>query len=96
MFIAMEVIPVMDERIPIGTHVKYHGSCTDRHGEYRITAYSDFGVREHIFTPEVIAEHFPSGIAYDLWPIGVPHKFCERDKAIFFVRRESITPIEGS
>ena len=84
-----------DERIPVGTKVRYHGSVDYCHGEYNIIGYSNFDRRPAIFTPEVIAEHYPGGVAYELLPVGVPVKFGEiRNKAISFVRRESFTVIE--
>jgi hypothetical protein len=85
-----------DERIPVGTKVRYHGSHEYLHGEYTVLGYSDFADRSFIFTPEVIAEHYPDGFAYDIWPVGVPYKFGNvRDGyGLHFVRHKNLTVIE--
>ncbi len=43
---------------------------------------------------EEIALAYPDGVAYNLWPAGVPFRFGLRDRAIYFVRRRSITIVE--
>jgi hypothetical protein len=35
--------------------------------------------------------HYPDGVAYALWPAGVPHKFGNRHLSVYNVRRTSFT-----
>lgn len=66
----------------VGTQVQYHGSQTDMHGKYIVLA--------HQFVPT--SEYYPDGVAYELWPAGLPVKFGLRHNALYRVRRESISP----
>lgn len=88
MLTAMEL-----ERIPVGTVVRYHGSLKSLHGEYTVTAHSNFEDHAYYRRSEIRA-YYPDDEAYDLWPVGVPMKFGNRDKAIYFCRRASITVVE--
>jgi hypothetical protein len=82
----------MTERLPLGTLVEYTGS--HRNGRYVIRAYSDLSERKDL-PPEAVAEGYPDGIAYDLWPPGVPVKFGNRDQAVYFVRPANVTAVTG-
>lgn len=84
------------EPYKIGTVVRYRGSKEHMHGEYRVTGHGTPGRpgASEVYTVEELAGYYPDGVSYDLWPVGVPHKFGERDKALYYVRRESITPVE--
>ena len=33
--------------------------------------------------------YYPDGVAYDLWPLGVPRRFGNRDQGVYYVRRTS-------
>jgi hypothetical protein len=77
-----------DGPVPIGALIEYFGS--EGHGRYRITKHDspdDHPYRQ--FMPEDIAEFYPDGVAYELWPVGVPRKFGNRDRAVYYVRRKS-------
>jgi hypothetical protein len=76
------------DRVPVGARVRYHGSA-GRHGEYIIQGYNDLAGHHPKLPPEVEAEAYPDGIAYELWPVGVLMKFGNRDQAVYFVRRAS-------
>jgi hypothetical protein len=80
-------------KVPVGTRVRYHGSVRHLRGEYEVIGYSDLSTR-HDLPEEAIAEHWPDGIAYELWPVGVEFKFGNRDQAVYFVRRASFTVLE--
>lgn len=86
------------EPYPVGTHVKYHGSKEDYHGiVYEITGHHDIrltrpDVLEH-YGEEFVAEKYPDGCAYSLWPAGVSKKMDDRHLSLKSVRRSSITPI---
>ena len=85
------------EPYPIGTQVHYHGSLEHMHREYRITGTqkpTDGQPDLAVYSDEQIAEWYPDGVAYSMWPLGVPEKFGDRDKSLHYVRRDSITPIE--
>jgi hypothetical protein len=77
----------------VGTKVRYSGSIESYHGEYEVTGYSDLSLRRDL-PPEVIDEHWPDGIAYELWPIGVPRKFGNRHLSLHCVRRKNLSVIE--
>lgn len=84
------------EPYAIGTKVRYHGSLAYMRGEYEITEYGAQGSPDAqlYYNQDELNEYYPDGVSYHLWPVGVPHKFCERDKALYYVRRGSITPVE--
>ena len=75
--------------IPIGTIVDYHGSHT--HGRYVVTGHEN--PRAGVPDPEV---NYPDGVAYQIWPEGVPHKFGLRHLAVYQVRRASFDPLSGT
>lgn len=87
--------PAVTERLALGTRVCYHGSIRYLHGTYTLNAYSDLSLRTDLLAG-YIAEHWPDGTAYDLWPEGVPVKFGNRDRAVYFVRRDSFTVLGDS
>jgi hypothetical protein len=78
---------IMSDKAPVGTRVWYHGSAGP-HGEYVIQGYSDLAERTDL-PSEAIAEGYPDGVAYEIWPAGVPVKFGNRHQSIHFVRRAS-------
>lgn len=82
-----------NEIVPNGTKVRYHGSLDYMHGEYTVVGPYDLTLRSDL-TPEKRAEHYPDGVAYELWPVGVPIKFGNRDQALYSVRRQSFTVID--
>jgi hypothetical protein len=67
-----------DPPVPNGTIVNYFGRL--RHGVYEIIAYTE---------ARNFPERCPDGVAYDLWPVGVPRKFGNRGRAVYNVRRTS-------
>lgn len=75
------------EPYPVGTIVDYHGSLDYMHGLYEI---------ERIGTPRPGREaDYEDGAGYVLWPVGVPKKFGNREESLYFVRRQSITPVKN-
>lgn len=72
----------------IGIKVRYHGSHADRHGVYEIVGHRD----NRLGVPVSEIPEYTDGVAYDLWPVGVPHKFGNYDRALYFARRDSLTP----
>jgi hypothetical protein len=82
-----------DGRLPVGTRVRYHGGAGAA-GEYIIQGYDDPAQhRPRRLRADLIAEAYPGGIAYQLWPPGVPVKFANRNQAVYFVRRASFDVI---
>lgn len=80
-----------DERIPVGTHVRYHGE------EWIIRAHNDLARHTKLF-PAVESEYwqkqFPDGIGYELWPLDVLYKFGNRCYSRTYVRRRSFEVID--
>lgn len=91
----------------IGTRVTYHGSLsngTDR--EYIIRGH---GNPVEMFAPQelaqavaasnvedaetLLANTYPDGVAYEIWPADVLYKFGNRCYSVVRVRRDSITPL---
>jgi hypothetical protein len=73
-----------DSPVPVGAVVSYEGSY------WRIVAHHD--PQDHPDLPEGdhdLAEVYPDGVAYDLWPVSLPQKFGNRNYARYFVRRDS-------
>lgn len=69
--------------LPVGTIVDYTGSFA--HGRYVITGH---GIpRADVPNPET---NYPDGVAYEIWPEGLPYKFGLRKMLVFQVRRTSI------
>lgn len=84
----------MNDKLPVGTKVRYHGSITFMHGEYTVIGYTDPDFLVLRVGNAPVENYYPGSVGYELWPVGVPRKFCERDRALHCVRRESITPVE--
>lgn len=85
------------EPYPVDTVVQYHGSLKHLHREYRITSHRD--VRESrpdlsMYGDEQIAEWYPDGTAYMLWPTGVEASKANHHLYLTSVRRDSITPVD--
>jgi hypothetical protein len=78
---------IMSDKVPVGTRVRYHGSAGPP-GEYTIEGYNDPAERTDL-PAAAIAEGYPDGIGYEIWPAGVPVKFGNRERSIHFVRRAS-------
>lgn len=76
-----------DDKVPVGTRVQYHGTAQP-HGEYIVRGYNDLSERRDL-PAEEIEKHWPDGISYELWPVGVPVKFGNRERSACFVRRAS-------
>jgi hypothetical protein len=72
--------------IPVGTRVRF------RNRDFTVTGYGDVTLRKDL-PAEAVREAYPAGEAYELWPVGVPHKFGERGGSWSCVRRQSLTPI---
>lgn len=89
----------MTEIVPLETRVRYHGSLDYWHGDYHIVGHRDPHEREDVtsqLTESEIEGYWPGGVAYDLWPVDLPRKFGLRDRAVYFVRRESFTILEDA
>lgn len=84
-----------DDTVPpleVGTLVDYRGSHGAAYGPYRIEKV-DTPVQLPGVTDEEFAEAYPEGIAYMLWPEGVPHKWGLRYLSIVNVRPSSVTAV---
>lgn len=63
--------------------------------EYRDSRWQ---VEDHMPPPDDVPDpdvHYPDGVAYILWPLGVPKKFGNRDQSMMRVRRRSFRIIRG-
>ena len=89
-----------DEPVEIGAIVEYFGS--HRAGRYEITGHRSPESRLLMgpaVSPELLRSAYPKvaytdGVAYDLWPVGVPIKFGHRGDAVYWVRRTSFRRVE--
>jgi hypothetical protein len=72
--------------LTVGTVVDYHGS--HKHGRYVITGHE--APRPDVPEPAV---NYPDGVAYIIWPEGMPQKFGLRHHMVSQVRRQSLTPV---
>lgn len=82
--------------LPLETLVEYHGSLTGMHGRYRVSRY-ETPVDANDYSPlppDRVAEYYSDGVAYALWPDGLPWRWGERDRELNNVRRSSITVID--
>ena len=80
------------EPIPVGTDVLYQGSHA--HGTYVVVAHhAPDDSRYPYIPPDVLADAYPDGVAYEIWLKGVLVKFGNRDYSVHRVRRGSLTPI---
>lgn len=76
----------MADPIPVGSVVFYCGSHSpDWDRRYVVTAHEK--PREGISDPEV---NYPDGVAYTIWPEGMPRKFGLREHMISQVRGQSL------
>lgn len=81
------------EPLPLETLVRYDGSLEGHDGLYRVWGHQD-PINLHGCSPEELAKYFPDGVAYTLWPEGVPRKFGLRHLAPYNIRRKSLTVVE--
>ena len=80
-----------DAPASIGSVVEYFGSLTS--GRYTVTGHRN--PTEHPFQPqELLKGAYPDGVAYELWPVGVPHKFGNHHLSANFVRRTSFRVVK--
>lgn len=78
-----------DGPLPVGTSVTYFGSLV--HGEYEIVGHTSPEDYPEPLPREIrIAEAYPDGVAYDLWPLDVPKKFGNRHMGVHWARRTSM------
>lgn len=86
------------EPIPVGTLVDYHGSIESYRGRYTVDAHGlvpkpgEHPLHSSV-TGEMIAEAYPDGVTYSLWPEGFKKKFGLRHLVVSRVRRASVTPV---
>jgi hypothetical protein len=84
------------EPIPVGTLVEYKGSWQQA---YVVTGHQApvadlFSPREQEIMQEEglsLADAYPDGVAYEIWPEGMPRKFGNRMYMVSRVRRGSLT-----
>lgn len=77
-----------DDPVEVGTLVDYFAS--QGHGRYRVTDVHDPGDHPYrMYHSGNMAAYYPDGVAYDIWPVGVPRKFGNRDQGAYYVRRTS-------
>lgn len=81
--------------IPVGALVDYHGGITHMHGRYEVVGHSDMEARamQVGLTSEEMDLHYPDGVGYELWPVGVEKRFGNRDQSLHFVRPVSVTEV---
>ena len=86
-----------DEPVPPGTVVLY-AYPDGPPKEYTVVDHDDPHNHPHPPPEPPLAEAYPDGVAYYLWPVGLPRKFGFRDQAIGWVRRTSFTvkPANGA
>lgn len=82
-----------DFPVPIGVEVEYFGS--QAHGRYVVHGRVNVLEKLQLERPGALAEAYPDGAAYHLWPVGVPQKFGNRDQSVLFVRRTSFRVVEA-
>lgn len=76
--------------VPVGTVVEYRGR------RYKVIEHQD--PQDHPYRdrlPSPLTPHYPDGVAYTLWPVGVPRKFGNRHCMKAWVRRTSFRVVEG-
>ena len=77
--------------IPVGTLVDYHHG-----GRYVVTAHHC----PHDLFPknewDEVKDHYPDGVAYEIWPEGMVGKFGLRHLSVYRVRRSSLTVVVKS
>lgn len=78
--------------LPVGTKVNYYGSHRYYHGQYEIVSLVDADGLAAV--GRSVKDYFLDHTGYELWPLDVPRKFANRERALYFVRRSSITVIE--
>lgn len=81
-----------DPPVNTGTVVRYHGS-SGAPGLYEVLDHRPVPDADKV--PGDPAEHYPDGVSYDLWPVGVVHRFGNRHLAVYQVRRRSFTVNTG-
>lgn len=77
-----------DKPVEEGAVVEYFGS--QPHGRYKIVEVHD--PEDHPYRMYHVGDmnaYYPDGVAYDLWPLGVPRRFGNRDQGVYYVRRTS-------
>lgn len=77
-----------DKPVEKGTVVDYFGSHP--HGLYTVVEVHDPG--DHPYRRHLDGDmraYYPDGVAYNIWPVGVPRRFGERDRGVWYVRRTS-------
>lgn len=77
------------EPLAVGQRVRYHGSISSYHGEYTVVDHKT----DRLGVPVSDYPEYTDGVAYDLWPLNTPNTFANREYALYFVRRASVTPI---
>lgn len=79
-----------DGPVPVGAVIEYFGSHAP--GRYEIIEHHN-DLTKHPTMGSIPAGYlltaYPDGVAYDIWPVGVPKKFGNRDRAVYWVRRTS-------
>lgn len=87
-----------DPPVPVGAIVNYTGS--QRHGRYEVIDHRDPAEHPDHLSEDELRELCPDGVAYDLWPVGLPRKFGNREQAVLHARRTSFcvesTPEENA
>lgn len=81
----------MTPPIPIGTVVDYHGSLST--GSDRKYVVTDHDNPQDLFPEDqwkLLAEAYPDGVAYTIWPEGMERRFGNRAYMVFRVRRTSL------
>lgn len=77
-----------DPPVPLGTEVEYFGS--QAHGRYTVEQWLNPSNHPDYLKPGFDAdEAYPDGVAYCLWPVGVPRKFGNRGQSGLYVKRRS-------
>lgn len=92
-----------DPPLPVGTEVEYHHDY--QHRVWKVTAHTDpadhrdlrYLQAKHPDAAEELevefVENYPDGVAYSIYPVGLPRKFGFRHLDIRSVKRTSLRVI---
>ncbi len=80
-----------DFPVPRGATVRYNSEL------YEVVDYVPPETHPTLGFLETLGQHYPDGVAYYLWPVGVAKKFGNRHLSYNFVRRTSfmVVPDDG-
>lgn len=82
-----------DSPVPLGVLVEYNrGRVYEVVGHQLPESHPSLGFLQALGAE--MDETYPDGVAYSLWPVGVPKKFGNRNASYHYVRRTSFTVVK--